>query len=193
MQLILSLLLVGVTISFKNIINKQHLNSLYALKKPSNKLLDDMDNFEKFEKYSQEQNVELQNHYFHKIYNQLNNITDPVYVINIDFENMISTMDTNIIQNVLKDIPTRPQTKDEIIDDSFEGYLQMEFDSIPKEEEELINFEEFYIWRRKAGIVLTQDEVLFFYNMVVGEHQLCDIMQFIAINHIIDESDAPIY
>lgn len=193
MQIILLLLLAGVSVSFRNIFNKNILTQLHVLKKPSNKNLDDMDNFEKFEKFSQEQNIELQNLYFNKIYKQLNNITHPVYVVNIDFENMVSIMDTNMIGNILEHLPTRPETKDEIIDDSFEGFLQREFDNIPKEEEELINFEEFCIWRQNAGIVLTQDEILFFYNIVVGEDELCDIMQFIAINHIIDESDAPIY
>ena len=185
--------MLGLSCPFKPNKIKYNLNKLHALKKPNLKRFEDMDNFEKFDKFSEEQNLEMQNYYLHKIYNQLNNITEPIYILDIDLENMISTMDTNMIQNVLKDIPKRPETKEEIVDDSFEGYLQKEFNTIPKEEEDLINFKEFYIWRQKAGIVLTEDEVIFFYNLVVGEEQLCDVMQFIAINHLIDESDAPLY
>lgn len=193
MLLLIFMIMLGLSCPFKTNKIKYSLDKLHATKKPNLKKFEDMDNFEKFDKFSEEQNLEMQNYYLYKIYNQLNNITEPVYILNLDLEDMISTMDTNMIQNVLKDIPKRPETKEEIVDDSFEGYLQKEFNSIPKEEEDFINFEEFYIWRQKAGIVLTQDEVLFFYNLVVGEEQLCDVMQFIAINHLIDESDASIY
>lgn len=193
MILFLFIIILGLSSPFKPNKMKYSLDKLHALKKPNLKRFEDMDNFEKFEKFSEERNLEMQNYYLYKIYNQLNNITEPIYILDVDLENMISTMDTNMIQNVLKDIPKRPETKEEIVDDSFEGYLQKEFNTIPKEEEDLINFKEFYIWRQKAGIVLTEDEVLFFYNLVVGEEQLCDVMQFIAINHLIDESDAPLY
>jgi len=193
MILFLFIIILGLSSPFKPNKIKYSLEKLNALKKPNLKRFEDMDNFEKFEKFSEERNLEMQNYYLYKIYNQLNNITEPVYILDVDLENMISTMDTNMIQNVLKDIPKRPETKEEIVDDSFEGYLQKEFNAIPKEEEDLINFEEFYEWRQKAGIVLTEDEVLFYYNLVVGEQQLCDVMQFIAINHLIDESDAPLY
>ena len=193
MLLFLFIIMLGLSSPFKPNKIKYSLDKLNALKKPNLKRFEDMDNFEKFEKFSEERNLEMQNYYLYKIYNQLNNITEPIYILDLDLENMISTMDTNIIQNVLKDIPKRPETKEEIADDSFEGYLQKEFNTIPKEEEDLINFEAFYEWRQKAGIMLTEDEVLFYYNLVVGEEQLCDVMQFIGINHLIDESDAPLY
>ena len=106
-------------------------------------------------------------------------------VLQIDLRNMVNMMDEHMITNILGHIPKRP----EIIEDSFEGFLKDEFAKIPKEKSYLINFREYYIWRKKAGL---EEEVLLYYNFAVGEGQLCDLMQFITINHLIDESDFPL-
>lgn len=192
MQIILLLLLCTMSISFKNFQKRISFRHMYALKKPTDKKPEDRDNFENFEEYSRIQDLEMQRLYFHKIYYQLNNMTQPTNVLQIDLRNMVNILDENMITNVLGHIPKRPETEDEIIEDSFEGFLKDEFAKIPKEKSNLINFREYYIWRKKAGLVLTEEEVLLYYNFAVGEGQLCDLMQFITINHLIDESDFPL-
>ena len=112
--------------------------------------------------------------------------------MHLDLHNMVNIMDEHMIQNVLGYIPKRPETEDEIIEDSFEGFLRDEFAKIPKTKSNLIDFHEYYIWRKKAGLVLTEEEVLLYYTLVVGEGELCNLMQFITINHLIDESDFPL-
>lgn len=181
MKFILLLLLCTIGSSFKHFSKRRYIKPIYALKKPNNKKPEERDNFENFEEYSRIQDLEKQNEYFHKIYYQLNNKTK---VLDLDLHNMVNMMDEDMIQNVLGYIPKRP----EITEDSFEGFLKDEFAKIPKEKSNLINFHEYYIWRKKAGLVLTEEEVLLYYNFAVGEGQLCDLMQFITINHLIDES-----
>lgn len=185
MQIILLLLLCTMSISFKNFQKRIPFRHMYALKKPTDKKPEDRDNFENFEEYSRIQDLEMQRLYFYKIYYQLNNMTN---VLQIDLRNMVNILDENMITNVLGHIPKRP----EIIEDNFEGFLKDEFAKIPKEKSNLINFHEYYIWRKKAGLVLTEEEVLLYYNFAVGEGQLCDLIQFITINHLIDESDFPL-
>lgn len=182
MQIILLLLLCTIGSSFKHFSKRRYIKPIYALKKPTDKKPEDRDNFENFEEYSRIQDLEKQNEYFHKIYYQLNNMTN---VLQIDLRNMVNMMDEHMITNILGHIPKRP----EIIEDSFEGFLKDEFAKIPKEKSYLINFREYYIWRKKAGL---EEEVLLYYNFAVGEGQLCDLMQFITINHLIDESDFPL-
>lgn len=192
MKIIIFLLLCTRSCSYKNIFSKYSSTYLHALREPNNKKFEDMDNFEKFEKFSEEQNSIMQNEYLYRIYNQLNNVTTHVSVLDINFKNIVETMDNNMVENVLKHIPKRPETQEEIIDDSFEGFLKGEFENIPKKHKNFIDFDEYYIWRQTAGLVLTEEEVYFYYSIVVGENQLCNIMQFITINHLIDESDFPI-
>ena len=182
------------SLSFHNIFKIKRPTYLFALRKPSQKDYDNMDEFERFEKHTDEQDWEKQNEYLWKIYYKINNITEPTKVLQLDFANMIDVMDKNMMTNLMGKIPKRPETEEEIIDDSFEGYLKSEFQKIPKAKFNLINFDSYFEWRQNAGIVLTKEEVYYFYSLIVGdEGQLCDIMQFIAINHLIDESDAPLY
>lgn len=189
MKFILLLLLSTIGSSFKHFSKRRFIKPIYALKKPNNKEPEDRDNFENFEEYSRIQDLEMQRFYFHKIYYQLNNMTN---VLQIDLRNMVNILDENMITNVLGHIPKRPETEDEIIEDSFEGFLRDEFAKIPKTKSNLIDFHEYYIWRKKAGLVLTEEEVLLYYTLVVGEGELCNLMQFISINHLIDESDFPL-
>ena len=194
MRLICLLLILQTALSFHSIFKIQRPTHLFALRKPSQKDYDNMDEFERFEKHTDQQDWEKQNEYIWKIYNKINNITEPIKILQLDFANMIDVMDKNMITNLMSKIPKRPETEEEIVDDSFEGYLKSEFQKIPKTKLNLINFDSYFEWRQKAGIVLTEEEVYYFYSLFVGdEGQLCDLMQFIAINHLIDESDAPLY
>lgn len=194
MRSIYLLLIFHFALSFHNTFKIKRPTYLFALRKPSQKDYDNMDEFERFEKHTDEQDWEKQNEYLWKIYNKINNITEPTKILQLDFANMIDAMDKNMMTNLIGKIPKRPETEEEIVDDSFEGYLKGEFQKIPKTKLNLINFDSYFEWRQKAGIVLTKEEVYYFYSLIVGdEGQLCDIMQFIAINHLIDESDAPLY
>ena len=194
MRSICLLLILQLSLSFHNTFKIKRPTYLFALRKPSQKDYDNMDEFERFEKHTDEQDWEKQNEYLWKIYYKINNITEPTKILQLDFANMIDVMDKNIMTNLIGKIPKRPETEEEIVDDSFEGYLKGEFQKIPKTKLNLINFDSYFEWRQKAGIVLTKEEVYYFYSLIVGdEGQLCDIMQFIAINHLIDESDAPLY
>jgi hypothetical protein len=194
MRSICLLLIFSFALSFHNTFKKQRPTYLFALRKPSQKDYDNMDEFERFEKHTDEQDWEKQNEYLWKIHNKVNNITEPTKILQLDFANMIDVMDKNMMTYLMGKIPKRPEIEEEIVDDSFEGYLKSEFQKIPKTKLNLINFDSYFEWRQKAGIVLTEEEVYYFYSLIVGdEGQLCDIMQFIAINHLIDESDAPLY
>lgn len=194
MRSICLLLIFSFALSFHNTFKKQRPIRLFALRKPSQKDYDNMDEFERFEKHTDEQDWEKQNEYLWKIHNKINNITEPTKILQLDFANMIDVMDKNMMTNLMGKIPKRPEIEEEIVDDSFEGYLKNEFQKISKTKLNLINFDSYFEWRQKAGIVLTEEEVYYFYSLIVGdEGQLCDIMQFIAINHLIDESDAPLY
>ena len=194
MRLICLLLILQTALSFHSIFKIRRPTHLFALRKPSQKDYDNMDEFERFEKHTEEQDWEKQNEYLWKIYYKINNITEPIKILQLDFANMIDVMDKNMMTNLMSKIPKRPETEEEIVDDSFEGYLKSEFQKIPKTKLNLINFDSYFEWRQKAGIVLTEEEVYYFYSLIVGdEGQLCDLMQFIAINHLIDESDAPLY
>lgn len=183
-----------IALAFHSCFKIQHSTNLFALRKSNQKNYDDMDYFERFEKHTQELDYEKQNEYLWKIYYKINNITEPIKILQIDFANMIDVMDKNMMTNLMGKIPKRPETEEEIVDDSFEGYLKSEFQQIPKTKLNLINFDSYFEWRQKAGIVLTEEQVYYFYSLIVGDQgELCNLMQFISINHLIDESDAPLY
>ena len=175
----------GLCIPFQKIpylISRSNELKLFALRKP--KKFEEMDEFDKFEKYSREGNDVLRELYLRDIYIMLKNETDetiPVFDM------------TTLPFDLESDVPHRPRTEAEIEEETFEGYLRNEFQKIPKKISSLVHFEEFYEWRKKAGIVLSKDEVRDYFEMVVGEHPHCDLMQFININYLIDESDAPLF
>ena len=120
--------------------------------------------------------------------NNDNNSTKDTFVLPIDFSKIIQEYDNNVIEQLLGDLPKSPETEEEIIEDSFEGFLRNEFYSIATNNK--INFETYYIWRQRAGIVLTKAEVKYVYDSIVEKGELCDLMQFITINNIIDEGNA---
>lgn len=120
--------------------------------------------------------------------NNDNNSTKDTFVLPIDLSKIIQEYDNNVIEQLLGDLPKSPETEEEIIEDSFEGFLRNEFYSIATNK--LINFETYYIWRKKAGIVLTEIEVKNIYDSIIRKGELCDLMNFITINNIIDEGNA---
>jgi hypothetical protein len=110
-------------------------------------------------------------------------------IINNDYFNeMIEKMDKFKIQSLNGTIPRSPCTEDEIVEDSFEGYLRNHFNII-KNEENKINFDEFLSWRKQIGTLLTTEEIFIIYNEVIEEETLCDLMNFILVNRVIDEVD----
>ena len=120
--------------------------------------------------------------------NNFNNNTKDIIILPIDFNKLIQEYDNIAIENLLGYLPKAPETEEEIIEDSFEGFLRNEFYSIATNNK--INFETYYIWRQKAGIVLTKAEVKYVYDSIVEKGELCDLMQFITVNNIIDEGNA---
>ena len=166
------------------------LSKLSALRKP--KKFEEMDDFDKFEKYSREGNDALADLYLRQIHVQLKNETEE-YIPVFDMTTMVESMGIDIMPYLEGEIPHRPRTEAEIEEETFEGYLRNEFMKIPKKISSLVHFEEFYEWRKKAGVVLSKDEVRDYFEMVVGEHPHCDLMQFITINYLIDESDASLF
>lgn len=120
--------------------------------------------------------------------NDNQNNTKDVYFLPIDFESMIEDFDSSAIENIIGKLPTAPQTEEEIIDDSFEGFLRREFLQLAPTSKQ-INFETFYFWRQKAGIILTKEEVQEIYYSIIDNDKLCGLMDFITINKIIDEEN----
>ena len=183
----------GLCIPFQKIpYLKSHSNELklFALRKP--KKFEEMDDFDKFEKYSREGNDALRELYLRQIHAQLKNETEE-YIPVLDMTNMVEAMGIDIMPYLEGEIPHRPRTEAEIEEETFEGYLRNEFRNIPKKISSLVHFEEFYEWRKTAGVVLSKDEVRDYFEMIVGEHPHCDLMQFISINYLIDESDASLF
>ena len=89
-------------------------------------------------------------------------------------------------------IPQAPKTEDEIVDDSFEGFLRDQFINIPKHNKNELEFSEFLSWKTEMGLVLTEEEVRAVYDEVCIDG-LCDLMQFILVNQLIDEINAADY
>ena len=169
----------------------------------------DRDLFDKFEKYSLENNNEKKNEVLFDIYKSLNlkkqNETNndntnvnyhDVTILPVDFTKMIEDMDTeHIMTNLKGNIPRAPQVEEEIIEESFEGYLRSEFYKIIEENgkingKNLIHFEAFYKWKKTKGIVFEKHEIREMFADVIGTKYICDLMEFIKLNHFIDERNA---
>lgn len=165
---------------------------LYALKKPNNKSLEEMDIFDKFEKYSQEQDYVNAQLYLLKISHYLKTnegLYDDPKILLLDWSKLINTMDNSQVKNNKHKIPKSPNNEEEIIEDSFEGFLRNEFNKIKTKE--LLNFDDFFTWRSKMGIILTKEEVKKIFDIVSIDKRNCNLMEFITINKIIDENNAP--
>lgn len=166
------------------------------------------DLFDKFEKYSLENDNEKKNKVLFDIYkslkfkrqNETNIDTNVNYhdvtILPVDFTKMVEDMDTeHIMTNLKGNIPRAPQVEEEIIEESFEGYLRSEFYKIIEENgkingKNLIYFEAFYEWKKTKGIVFEKHEIREMFADVIGTKYICDLMEFIKLNHFIDERNA---
>ena len=176
---------------FRNKIKSFHQSRLFSLKEPNDKPFHKMDLFEKFEKFSMENNEEKEREYLFRIYKFLQQ-SQKKEIIDLDFAKLVQQMDQVAIENIHKgNIPRPPETEDEIEEDSFEGYLRSEFNKICKNN--TIEFETYYKWRKEKGIVFTKEEILDFYNIIVSNKERCSLMEFITLNKIIDENNAAEY
>ncbi len=112
----------------------------------------------------------------------------------IDMESVVMYVDMDTLMSMNK-LPRKPRKPEEIIADSFEGFLRGQFESILKNEPAsnrefgVIGFESFLNWRKKMGVILTRQEILDIFHSVVGETEYCSLMEFIQINEIIDENN----
>ena len=100
-----------------------------------------------------------------------------------------------ITSNLKGNIPRAPQLEEEIIEESFEGYLRSEFYKIVEEKgkingKNIIYFESFYEWKKQKGIVFEKHEIREMFAHVIGTKYICDLMEFIKLNHFIDEQNA---
>lgn len=115
-------------------------------------------------------------------------------ILNIDFESLINEYDNLALNNFDGNIPSAPSSEEEIIEDSFEGYLKSEFYKIANvrirdhENKIIIDFNTFYTWRKKIGTVLYDEEIYDIFKTINKKND-CDLMNFILINKIIDEND----
>ena len=113
---------------------------------------------------------------------------------NMDLESIIMYIDMDTLVSMNK-LPGKPRSPEEIIADSFEGFLRGQFESILKNECAsnrefgVIEFESFLEWRMRMGVILTHEEILDVFHSVVGETEYCSLMEFIQINEIIDENN----
>ena len=191
MQFIFLASLFVFSFGFRNKITTFHQSKLFSLKKPNDKPFYKMDLFEKFEKFSIENNEEKEREYLFRIYRFLQQ-SQKKEIIDLDFAKLVEQMDQVAIENIHKgSIPMPPDTEDEIKEDSFEGYLRSEFNKIC--ENNSIDFETYYKWRKEKGIVFTKEEILDFYNIIVSNKEKCSLMEFITLNKIIDENNAAEY
>jgi len=187
-----------------------HDTKLYALQQPLNESYDRMDIFDKMDAFMFEKEFEKVDRMLIKIFERNNpgftlvngtrvektsmsHYKKSPEILKVDWQKVIEQEDEKTIFNRLKGIvPHPPETKEEIEEDSFEGYLLYEFEKIVVSGDK-INFEQFYQWKTKMGLVLTKLEVMEVYVAVLGGMKPCSIMDFITINKIIDEGNAADY
>jgi len=191
-----------------------HPKSFFGRRVLHMKLRKNQDNelFDRFKKYSLEKNEAMRNQILFDIYQSLNikkqNDTDmntninidnnyhDVTILPVDFAKMVDNNDEEHITNNLKgNIPRAPQSEEEIIEESFEGYLRSEFYKIVEEKgkingKNIIYFESFYEWKKKKGIVFEKHEIRQMFAHVIGTKYICNLMEFIKLNHFVDEQNA---
>ena len=111
-----------------------------------------------------------------------------VKIIDFNFTDLVEKYDDYAIQHLNNTITLSPNRPEDIIEDSFEGYLKNHFNDISKNHT-FIDFNTFYKWRKnKIGTLLYDNEIQDIYNSIV-KNDKCDIMNFIKINNLIDETD----
>ncbi len=121
--------------------------------------------------------------------NNINNHEKLPQILDFDyFYDLVSDKDKLKLDQLNSTIPMWPQSEEEIKEDSFEGYLRNHFNLI-KNNDNKIDFEEFLSWRKQIGTLLTRDELQIIYNEVMEKEKMCDLMNFILVNNVIDEVD----
>ena len=115
MRSICLLIILQLSLSFHSILKYNDLYIYLLWRKPSQKDYDNMDEFERFEKHTDEQDWEKQNEYLWKIYYKINNITEPTKVLHLDFTNMIDVMDKNMMTNLMGKIPKDLKLKKKLL------------------------------------------------------------------------------
>jgi hypothetical protein len=121
--------------------------------------------------------------------NNINNHEKLPQILDFDyFYDLVSDKDKLKLDKLNSTIPMWPQSEEEIKEDSFEGYLRNHFNLI-KNNDNKIDFEEFLSWRKQIGTLLTRDELQIIYNEVMEKEKMCDLMNFILVNNVIDEVD----
>ncbi len=101
-----------------------------------------------------------------------------------------SYLNESVIEDLSNIIDKFPNNEDDIIEDSFEGYLKREFYNISQINENnvrVIDFITFLTWRKKIGTLFYDHEIKEFYYSITEDK--CDLFDFIKLNHIIDEND----
>ena len=87
------------------------------------------------------------------------------------------------------------KNEDDIINDSFEEFLKLEFYKISNntlinnKKNIVISFNTFYSWRKKVGTILYKEELLEIFLTITNNNNFIDLIDFILINIIIDEND----
>lgn len=88
------------------------------------------------------------------------------------------------------------KNEDDIINDSLEGFLKLEFYKIAdntlinNKKNIVISFNTFYSWRKKVGTILYKEELLEIFLTITNNNNFIDLIDFILINIIIDENDS---
>ena len=133
---------------------------------------------------------------------ELNKPSPAIFLVHeaADEDDEMSSMNNDLADLIKNsDIPRSPETEDEIEDDSFEGFLRMQFLNIVGSVEDarknsdgtsVITFAQYFEWKSKMGLVLKEAEVMDIFNTLTGERGECTLMEFITITKTVDESNA---
>lgn len=159
-----------------------HSSRLFQLRRPSD-YNNHEDIFDRFEKYSLEQDVVRQHNTLLRIHEQLNDIPP---VVELDWTSVIQYIDSCISSNNLcteeySRFQARYQTS---LEKEFHTFAT--FSSLYKGH--IIDFDTFYKWKEENDIYLNVDETYDIYKMVLSSqnHYFCTVTDFIMINFIID-------
>ena len=124
-----------------------------------------------------------------------------IFVIFYNFFNKYNLIKFNTIlynknKNLDKETIFFLKNEDDIINDSLEGFLKLEFYKIAdntlinNKKNIVISFNTFYSWRKKVGTILYKEELLEIFLTITNNNNFIDLIDFILINIIIDENDS---
>ena len=123
------------------------------------------------------------------IFTNKNNDSVPQLLLTSFARNLVNKYDAREIFDIIGEIPTPPETVDEIKEDTFEGFLKNHFNML-SQNNDYIDFETYYEWRKDMGIVFTKTEIEQIYREYLGSvNAKCYLMDFIIINNFVDENN----